>query len=166
MRTSAALALVLLAAGCARGAEAPEVGAVVARVVDGDTLELESGSRVRLVQIDTPELDECFGPAAGRTLASLVPAGTAVRLEPDAALDKIDRYGRLLRYVFRDGVNVNLTLVRRGAASVWFYEGDRGRFAERLLAAAREARAAGRGLWGSCPGTALDPVRAVATGPP
>jgi endonuclease YncB( thermonuclease family) len=38
----------------------------------------------------------------------------------------------------------------RGAATVWFYGGKRGRYASRLLNAARQARAAGRGMWGAC----------------
>jgi micrococcal nuclease len=45
---------------------------------------------------------------------------------------------------------VNVELVRRGAATVYFYRGERGRYAAQLLAAARQARAARRGLWGAC----------------
>jgi micrococcal nuclease len=82
----------------------------------------------------------------------------------DPALDRVDRYGRLLRYVHRGGRNVNLELVRVGAAAPYFYGGDRGRYADRLLAAAREARSARRGLWKACPSTPLDPTRTVATG--
>jgi micrococcal nuclease len=74
------------------------------------------------------------------------------------------RYGRLLRYVHRDGTNLNLELVRRGAASAWFFEGDRGRYADELLAAAEDAHEDARGLWGACPGTRLDPERGVDTG--
>ena len=58
--------------------------------------------------------------------------------------------GRLLRYVFKGSQNVNVVLVRRGAASVWFFRGDRGRFADRLTRAADQARARGRGAWGAC----------------
>ncbi len=47
-------------------------------------------------------------------------------LEADTALDKVDRYGRLLRYVRDGGVNVNLELVRRGAATPYFYKRDWG----------------------------------------
>ena len=99
----------------------------VARIIDGDTIELENGKRVRLVQIDTPELDEheCYAGRSRATLARMLPSGTDVRLAPDPRLDKVDRYGRLLRYVFRGEKNVNLLLVERGAASVWFYEGGR-----------------------------------------
>ena len=141
---------------------------VVARVIDGDTIELENGKRVRLVQIDTPELDaqECYARRSRLTLARMLPSGTNVRLAPDPRLDKIDRYGRLLRYVFRGKENVNLLLVRRGAASVWFYEGDRGRYAAKLLSAARHAKARRRGLWRACAATRLDPLRAVTTASP
>jgi endonuclease YncB( thermonuclease family) len=124
---------------------------VVARVLDGDTLALRNGTRVRLVQIDAPEAGgECYAGKSAAQLRRLVPAGARVRLERDPRLDNRDRYGRLLRYVFRGRENVNLALVRRGAASVWFYEDDRGRYAARLVRAADAARARGRGAWGAC----------------
>ena len=156
--------LAVSAAGGERGAAA-EAG-IVASVYDGDTLTLTNGRRVRLLQIDTPELGsgECYSRAARTALVSLAPPGSRVVLEPDAALDKVDRYGRLLRYVVRGGTNVNLELVRRGAAAPYFYRGERGRHAVALQRAAEQARAARRGLWKACPATVLDPARAVATG--
>lgn len=131
----------------------------LARVIDGDTIALDNGDRVRLVQIDAPERSgECYGKKAGAVLRQLLPVGTEVRLEADRRLDKADRYGRLLRYVFVGRRNVNLMLVQRGAASVWYFQGDKGRYAARLLAAAEGAQAAGRGAWGACVAT-LDPTR-------
>jgi endonuclease YncB( thermonuclease family) len=126
--------------------------ATVSYVVDGDTLALRDGARVRLVQIDTPEVGtgECYSRRAARDLRKLVPAGARIGLRSDPRLDSVDRYGRQLRYVFHRGVNVNLRLVEQGDATVWLYGGDRGRYAEKLLAAARRARAAKRGLWGAC----------------
>jgi hypothetical protein len=61
-------------------------------------------------------------------------------------------------------VNVNLVLVRRGAASVWFFDGDRGRYADELLAAAQNARQAERGAWGACRAK-LDPSGSFQTLP-
>jgi micrococcal nuclease len=140
--------------------------AVVAAVVDGDTIELRNGRRVRLLQIDTPELGshECYAREAAEALRKILPAGTEVRLTADRKLDRRDRYGRLLRYVFEGNRNVNLTLVEQGAASVWFYQGDRGRYATRLMRMARAAKADAIGLWGACPDTPLDPLHAVDTG--
>ncbi|HSS72068.1 MAG TPA: thermonuclease family protein [Gaiellaceae bacterium] len=140
--------------------------AKVRSVYDGDTLTLTDGQRVRLLQVDTPELGsgECYSRAAHRVLLSLVPPGTAVTLDTDPALDRVDRYGRLLRYVLHGGLNVNLELVRRGAAAPYFYVGERGRYAPALMRAAQSAKAAKRGLWGACPRTLLDPDRAVDTG--
>lgn len=136
----------------------------VARVIDGDTIALGNGRRVRLVQIDSPEVgEECFANEATRVLSGILPVSTKVRLVADPKLDNVDRYDRLLRYVFKGKRNVNLILVQRGAASVWFYEGDKGRYANKLLSAAQRAEAAGRGLWRACPGTRLDPTHAVAT---
>ena len=158
-----ALVAMLVAAGSTTAA--PQATVAVERVVDGDTIALSSGRRVRLVQIDAPELGsgECYSRAASRELASLLPVGTRVRIVGDPRLDAVDRYGRRLAYVFKGRELINLTLVARGAATPWFYDGDRGRYAGTLLAAARSAKAASRGLWRACPGTRLDPTRAVST---
>ena len=140
----------------------------IARVVDGDTVDLTNGKRVRLVQIDTPEVYggyECYGPAASATAKRLLPAGTQVRLLLEPASDPVDRYGRLLRYVVRagDGLNVNLRFVAVGAAAPWFYNGERGRYFGTLQALAKRARARHLGLWGACPRTIYDPFNAVET---
>lgn len=147
-----AVAITLALACVGAGGSGAGGEAVVASVVDGDTLVLRGGERVRLLQIDATEVGtgECYSRKAASVLRSLLPAGTRVRLEADPRLDAVDRYGRLLRYVHRGSLNVNVELVRRGAATVWFYRGERGRYAERLLAAMRAARDARRGLWGSC----------------
>lgn len=130
---------------------------VIARVIDGDTVALTNGQRVRLVQIDTPEAGggECYSQAARKALWRLTPVGSTVLLESDPTLDSIDRYGRLLRYVKRKGINVNIRLVLDGAAAPNFYRDERGKYAERLVAAVERARAAKRGLWRACPGTQL-----------
>jgi micrococcal nuclease len=151
------------------GLSAAHVGAqsreLVTSVADGDTLTVAGGTRVRLVQIDTPELGsgECYSRAARSALERLAPVGSTVRLEADPALDQVDRYGRVLRYVRRGTMNVNIALVRAGAAAPYFYGGDQGRYANRLLAEARRAKAAKRGFWSACPGTVLDPYRGVDT---
>jgi endonuclease YncB( thermonuclease family) len=136
------------------------------RVVDGDTIVVSTGADVRFLQIDTPELssNECYSTAARAALERLLPVGSRLRLVRDPGLDKVDRYGRLLRYVYRGRLNVNLEMVRRGAAAPYFYRGDRGRFSGRLLTLAVAARRAHRGLWGACPGTRLQPDEAVASG--
>jgi endonuclease YncB( thermonuclease family) len=161
----ASASLVVSAAGVAGETRGSET-AVVASVYDGDTLSLRDGRRVRLLQIDTPELGsgECYSRAARTALLRLTPIGRAVVLETDPGLDRTDRYGRLLRYVKRNGVNVNLELVRRGAAAPYFYRGDRGRYAVTLFRAAQRARVSKLGLWSACPSTVLDPFRAVSTG--
>jgi endonuclease YncB( thermonuclease family) len=167
MRRVFAVGVAILAlAGCATSSETASEETAVARVIDGDTIETSDGERVRLVQIDAPELqeNECYAAESAAALDDLIPAGTEIRLEADQRLDEVDRFGRLLRYVHRGDTNVNLELVRRGAASVWFFEGDRGRYADELLEAARAAEDAGRGLWGACPAAELQPEQGVDTG--
>ena len=136
----------------------------IGRVVDGDTVVLASGARVRLVQIDTPEVYgevQCYGPRASATTKRLLPPGTAVFLAAEPATDAVDRYGRLLRYVVRarDGLDVNVYLVRVGAAAPYFYDHRLGRYANLLQRLALRARRLRLGLWGRCPHTRYDPYR-------
>ena len=164
MRTLAAVSVALVAASCAGDGE--RAAAEVARIVDGDTIVLAGGEHVRLVQIDAPEAaeGECYGDRATRVLERLLPPGSSVELEADGRLDDADRFGRLLRYVHVGETNVNLELVARGAAGPYFFDGERGRYADDLLDRARDARSGRRGLWRACPGATLDPGRALETG--
>jgi micrococcal nuclease len=140
--------------------------ATVAYVNDGDTLRTTSGRRVRLLQIDAPELHgDCFGKAALASLRRLAPKGARVTLVRDPALDATDSYGRELRYVFVSGTNVNVALVREGAASPYFFRKGRGRYAHDLLDAVDEARAAHRGYWRACPEAELNTGLGSITGP-
>ena len=165
--------LVAPAASTAALAQLPSGGEVarIAYVIDGDTVELTSGARVRLVQIDTPEVynsPECYGEQASALTKRLLPPGAVVRLYPEPKTDAVDAYGRLLRYVFRvrGDLNVNTQLVRVGAAAPYFYDYRRGRYAALLVRLALRARARHLGLWGRCPGTPWDPNHGVSTGPP
>ena len=159
-----ALAVLALAAGCtlARSSSAgdPPGTATVDHVVDGDTVEVTLGRRtetVRLLGIDTPETVkpgapvDCFGPEASARTKDLLPAGTEVRLTRDVELR--DRYDRLLAYVARasDDLFVNRALVADGYARTLAIAPNDAHRAE-LAAAERDARAAGRGLWGACSG--------------
>ena len=117
---------------------------------------------MRLVQIDTPEVffgAECYGRAASRRTKLLLPPGTRVRLQPEPASDRVDRYGRLLRYVVRarDGLNVNVRLVAVGAAAPYFYDTARAgtRTSSSVLPSGRGRRSSGSGV----------PVLALATTP-
>jgi endonuclease YncB( thermonuclease family) len=173
LRATAALAagVVLLALIGARAATPLSSTSLrIDHVADGDTVDLTNGAKVRLVQIDTPEVyfsPECYGKQASAITKRLLPPGTEVRLAAEPATDRVDEYGRLLRYVTRvsDGLNVNVYLVRVGAAAPYFYDGRRGRYAALLDRLARQARARHLGLWGACPGTPYNPDRGVATGP-
>jgi micrococcal nuclease len=155
----------LALAGCAQSAaDSARESAIVERVGDGDSLDVRAGDRVRLVQIDAPELGEgeCYARKSRRELEGLAPRGGLVELEADPRLDDTDRYGRLLRYVHAAGANVNVELVRRGAATPYFRGGDEGAYADELLDAVDDARRSNRGMWGSCR-VSWDRRRAVTT---
>ena len=165
--------MVVLVLALATSAAASSTTATTYRVdhvSDGDTIVLRNGQKVRLVQIDTPEVQvyfgtECYGQQAWATTKRLVPVGTHVRLVVEPATDRVDDDGRLLRYVVRasDSVNVNVRLVAVGAAAPYFYEGRRGRYANHLEALAKRAKARSLGLWGACPRTVYDPYRGIET---
>ena len=123
--------------------------ALVVRVIDGDTVVIEGGERLRYIGMDTPESTtqhECFGDEATARNRDLV-EGRVVALETDVS--GRDRFGRLLRYVYVDGVMVNELLVREGFATVSTYPPDV-KYQERFLAAETAARQAAAGLWNAC----------------
>ncbi len=124
----------------------------VIRVVDGDTIELEGKIKLRYIGIDTPEVVkpdtpvECFGKEASAKNKELV-EGKYVTLEKDVS--ETDRYGRLLRYVYIDGLFVNEYMVKEGYAHASSYPPDV-KYQNVLRQAEREARENNRGFWGSC----------------
>ena len=138
----------------------------VSYVYDGDTLTLENGKKVRLVQIDTPELSpaECYGIQARDLLRKMI-GTSSIQLKKEPASLNTDFLKRLLRYVFVGSKNLNLELVKQGAAAPWFFEGEQGKYANQLLKAAQLAQKNKVGLWKECPDTKLDPSRALDTGP-
>lgn len=124
----------------------------VTRVIDGDTIEIESGQKVRYIGIDTPEtvdprtLPQCFGSQAAAKNRELV-EGKNVSLEKDVS--ETDKYGRLLRYVFIDGLFVNEYLVKEGFAYASSYPPDV-KYQDLLASAQNQARSINKGLWSLC----------------
>ncbi|MEX1997648.1 MAG: thermonuclease family protein, partial [Candidatus Andersenbacteria bacterium] len=116
--------------------------ATVARVIDGDTIELSTGERVRYIGVDTPETvdprtaPQCLGKEASNKNKELV-EGKAVTLEKDVS--ETDRYGRLLRYVYVDGKMINEALVAEGFAKASSYPPDV-KHQEKFRAAEQSAR--------------------------
>jgi len=118
-------------------------GAQVAFVVDGDTVELTDGRRVRYVGINTPEIGQPHADEAQAFNETLV-AGQAVWLETGEQAR--DQYDRLLAHVWVGDTFVNLALARQGYANAYTVPPNL-RYADALARAEREAREAGRGLW-------------------
>lgn len=155
------LAACLVTAACSPSRAAPADGAAtVVQVDDGDTIDVDLGGHresVRLLGIDTPETHhptkpvECYGAEASARTAELLPPGSRVRLVRDA--EARDRYGRLLAYVYRadDDLFVNLSLVTDGFADTLDIAPNSAHAAE-LARAVGLARAASKGLWGTCGG--------------
>ena len=86
---------------------------IVERVVDGDTVLLTTGERVRLIGIDAPEVGSCGFRAATDLLAGLV-EGEAVVLTNPASVQDTDKYSRLLRYINLASTDVGLELIATG----------------------------------------------------
>ncbi|OGK11252.1 hypothetical protein A2954_06010 [Candidatus Roizmanbacteria bacterium RIFCSPLOWO2_01_FULL_37_12] len=130
----------------------------VAKVIDGDTIELDNGQKVRYIGIDTPELHhpkkklQCFGKEARDKNKELV-EGKLVRMEKD--ISETDRYWRLLRYVYLptdaspSGIFVNDYLVREGFAHASTFPPDV-KYSDYLKNLESQARENIRGLWNKC----------------
>ena len=117
---------------------------LVARVIDGDTIELQDGRRVRYLGIDTPETDEYYYTEATAKNRELV-EGKIVELQ-SGKRDQ-DKYDRLLRYVYIDGVFVNAELVAQGYATAYIFDPNE-RFSQVLVQLEQYAKMKNKGLWG------------------
>lgn len=143
--TAAILYLALLAVSCAGS-----VPVHVARVVDGDTVVLEDGRRVRLAGVDAPETGreaEAGGEEARLAVERLLGAGSGVvELEARGR----DRFGRVLgRLLLPGGRDLGAVLVRTGRAEVFFHAPPD--LVSAYLPLEIEARRAGRGIWNDLP---------------
>ena len=132
----------------------PDTPCVVKRTVDGDTLLLEDGTRVRLIGIDTPELarnDQPAEPFAGEASHWLDErvTGKKVRLEFD--IERFDRYDRTLAYVYLDDVLLNEEIVRQGYSRAQLQYNYSARMKKRFQKVEEEARNAKRGIWSETP---------------
>lgn len=136
----------------------------VVRVIDGDTVELEGGEKVRYIGIDTPETHhptkgvECYGQVAAQKNAELV-LNKMIELEKDVS--ETDRYGRLLRYVYVEQaaseaaevapkIMVNEYLIQTGYAHASSYPPDI-KYQENFRQLEAKTRTKMVGLWGACP---------------
>jgi micrococcal nuclease len=118
----------------------------VVSVIDGDTVELKGGDRLRLLSIDTPEEGEPFYDDARQYLGDIA-LGQQARIE--FANTRRDRYGRLLGYLYIDTIFVNHSILERGLGNLYlFKDTDLGREeTARLLQAQRSAIGEKRGVW-------------------
>ncbi|MCO6048047.1 thermonuclease family protein [Aeoliella sp. ICT_H6.2] len=124
----------------------------VARVVDGDTLKLVTGQRIRLQGVDTPETVrpdypvEPWGPEATAFTKQFVDQADG-EVTLTFGTERLDAYGRHLAFVWRDDVLLNEELVRAGLARARLGYRYSGTMKRRLADAQEEARAAGLGIW-------------------
>jgi endonuclease YncB( thermonuclease family) len=119
-------------------------GEIVVRVIDGDTFELESGQKVRLKGINTPEKSEWLNLEAGEFVRDSV-ENKSVRLENHG----FDKYGRMLAYVFVGGKNLNREILERGLGTLYYYGRDS--HYDELKRAEEFARLNEEGLWKKSP---------------
>ncbi len=132
--------------GCSEGACNPEpetTNGTVSSVLDGDTIQLTNGEKVRLLGTNAPEQGAICAPEATDKLEELV-LGKEVQMEQDK--DDKDQYGRLLRYIYVEGVFVNLEMVESGLSCSYKYEPNT-RYSNRFEEAEENAREKEGCLW-------------------
>jgi micrococcal nuclease len=115
----------------------------VSRVIDGDTIEIEGGERIRLLGIDTPERGQPLFKESTEFLEKLI-KNKPIILETD--IINRDKYGRLLRYIYIGDKFVNLELVKAGYAVTHIILPNK-KYSEILLKAETEAKHANIGIW-------------------
>ena len=116
---------------------------MVTRVIDGDTVELADGRHVRYLGIDTPESGEYYAENATARNKELVEGKT---VELQVGKRDQDEYGRLLRYVYMDGVFVNAELVAQGYAAAYIFDPN-DRYSQILVQLEQYAKMRELGLW-------------------
>jgi len=135
-------------------AETTKQEAKVARVIDGDTIEVlfkSKKEKVRVIGIDTPEtVDprrpvECFGKEASN-MAKEILAGQNVVLQSDSSQKNVDNYGRLLRYVFIDNIDFGKFMIEQGYAYEYTYDLPY-KYQLEYKNAEKQAREEKTGLW-------------------
>ncbi len=117
----------------------------VTRVIDGDTIEIESGEKVRLIGINSPEISDIFGIEAKGHLSQLI-ENKYVKLQKDNISSDRDRYQRLLRYVYIDEVDINKRMISDGYA--FAYLSFRFSKSSEYEQAQIEAKNTKQGIWG------------------
>ncbi len=91
----------------------------VTKVIDGDTIEVRQEKRnykVRLSEIDAPEINQRFGTESKNFLASLI-----LNEEIELIYVTEDRYGRIVAKIYKDNKDINRSMVRSGLAWVYDY---------------------------------------------
>lgn len=150
---AALILLLVVVAGC--GPTESKCGpskATVDYVVDGDTLALTDGTKIRLLLVDTPETtqgkNDCYGQEAKAFTVSQV-AGKTIDLSYDEG-SCTDRYGRTLAYVKADGVELNAELAKQGFACFLYIKPGGQARQEEFATYEAEAKTNRTGMWGAC----------------
>jgi micrococcal nuclease len=115
----------------------------VVEVIDGDTVKIDTGEKVRYIGIDTPEKGELFYKECKKKNEELV-LGKEVGLERDISIT--DKYSRLLAYVWVGDLMVNSEMVKTGYAHAYTYPPDV-KYSDLFVELEREARENENGLW-------------------
>ena len=129
----------------------------ITKVIDGDTVTIKyqdgTTDRLRLLSINAPEKDECYGKESKKALEKII-KNKELRFDKD--ISGVDIYGRLLRYITiispdpkEDNTLLNYYLVRNGYAFHYSNPPDN-RYREMLISAQREAKKDNLGMWGEC----------------
>ncbi len=147
------LGVVLGLAGCAAPqSKCGPPSAQVESVIDGDTIVLAGGTKIRLLLVDTPEItkgkNDCYGHEASTFTTNLV-AGKTVELSYDEA-SCTDRYGRTLAYVKSGGVELNTELAKQGFACFLYVKPGGEARQDEFATYESEAKTNRVGMWGTC----------------
>lgn len=143
------LTISLLLSGCVFNTQKQSEEVYIERIIDGDTVKTAAGKSIRLLGVDTPELDwenndhEFYAREAREfSINNLLDKNVKLKFDQE----KEDNYGRTLAYLYKNGENFNLKLLENGFATVMIVEPN-DRYEDKFKKAAEKARRAKKGLW-------------------
>ncbi|MEK6848348.1 MAG: thermonuclease family protein [Nanoarchaeota archaeon] len=133
--------VLLVTAGYLAEERAKHETGIIKRAVDGDTIEMSNGNKIRLLGVNTPEKNTPFYQEAKNFLKDFENKEVDIYW----TIENTDKYSRLLRYVFFEEKLLNEEILAKGLGNAYVYKEDK--YTKRLRGAEEKARKRGIGLW-------------------
>ena len=126
--------------------KSPQDRFIISKVIDGDTVELKGGDKLRLLGIDTPEKNQLYYDSAKALLSRNV-LGKESKIK--FAVRRRDKYGRLLGFLYVDSIFINQMMIDSGMAHLYLFKDNdlQSEEFQKMLDAQRKVLNKDIGIW-------------------